>query len=233
MNLQGHIVVVTGASRGLGKALCQALETEGATVIGCASRKSASCDYAVDVRKPAAVKAFIQSVRKRHGRIDVLINNAGWIGSSKPLEKVSLAEYTRTMDTNVQGVFHVLREILPVMKKQNSGVIVNIGSRGATKPHSHLALYCASKAAVLSLTQSVAKGLVDEGSHVRCFSFSPGGIGTDMRRKIFGAADSKAQHSPEFVAELLVSCLRKTPAVAPGADVQVARDGTLQTTQMA
>ncbi len=233
MPLSGKIIVITGASKGLGKALRDACIAHGATVISCASHTSPACDAVVDVRDPVAVKRFIRSIVNKHGTIDILINNAGWIGTKASLDVVTDTEYARTMDTNIGGVFHGIRSVLPTMRRQNSGLIINIGSRAATKPHPQLALYCASKAAVLSLTQAVAKDCIDSSSAVRCFSFSPGGIGTDMRKKIFGATDSMAQHSPTFVAELLMSCILSPEKIPTGADIRVSRDGRLEVVPMA
>lgn len=233
MSLQGKIVVITGASKGLGKALKEACEAHGAIVIGCASHRSPLCDAIVDVRDPVAVRRFIRSIINKHGTIDILINNAGWIGTKKPLESVTLAEYTRTIDTNLTGTFHTLCAVLPSMRKRNNGLIINIGSKAGTKPHPLLALYSASKAAILNLTQSLAKDFLDHGANIRCFSFSPGGIATDMRKKVFGKTDSQSQHSPAFIAELLMSCILSKKNVPSGADVQVTREGTLEIIPMA
>lgn len=232
MKLQGKIIVVTGGSRGLGRAICEDLQAHGATVVSCSAHRSPVCDYVVDVRSFASVKKFVASVKKKYGRIDVLINNAGWLGSTTLLEKVSPAEYTRTMDTNVRGVFHCLSAILPVMKKQKEGIIVNIASRAGKRSHPTLSVYSASKAAVISLTQGVAKELRDVGSKVRCFSFSPRGINTDMRRKVFGSFISKRDHSPKSIAALLIFCLGDSSIAPSGANVQVTPDGKTETILM-
>jgi 3-oxoacyl-[acyl-carrier protein] reductase len=221
MKLQGAVIIVTGASRGIGKALVTVLQKEGATVIGC-SRSGNDDTRIIDVSDPDAVSALVNSVIDEHGTVDVLINNAGVIHLYNALEKISLDDYSQCIDVNIGSVFYGMRSVLPHMKKHNKGVIINIGSMAGTVSHPHISVYSATKFAVLGLTQTVAKELDDEKSSVRCLSVSPGGTDTDMRRELLGEDAAKSQ-DPEIVARIVSDILTEKIAVENGMNVQVVR----------
>jgi NAD(P)-dependent dehydrogenase (short-subunit alcohol dehydrogenase family) len=231
MQLQGSVAVVTGGSRGIGQAIVEALRKEGATVVACAH--SGGDLPSVDVQDPAAVRKFIENVLGEHGRIDVLINNAGWAEEMGSLESVTDDAYQHSMRTNVDGVFHFLRAVLPLMKKRGSGSILNIASKAGSRPHPQLPVYSAAKAAVLAFTQAVARELMEAKSAVQCLSVSPGGVGTDMREKLFGKADREKQQTPEQVAAIVVAILREDIQVPSGADVKVVKGEVQEITPMA
>lgn len=206
MNLSGSIAVVTGASRGIGKAITLALEEAGVVVVGCA-RSAADGVEAVDVTDSAAFEAFIQRVQKEYGKIDILINNAGVAHDLNVLESLPVETYQTCMAANTDSVFYGMHAVLPIMKQQGSGYILNIASRAGQKAHPHLAAYCASKYAVMGLTHAVAKDLNESGSGVRCIAISPGGVCTDMRAELFGQEDAEAQQRPEDIANCVLSVL--------------------------
>jgi NAD(P)-dependent dehydrogenase (short-subunit alcohol dehydrogenase family) len=221
MKLQDAVIIVTGASRGIGKALVTAFESEGATVIGC-SRSGNEDTRVVDVSDPDAVSALVHSVIDEHGRVDVLINNAGVIHQYHPLEEISLEDYTKCIDCNIGSVFYGMRSVLAHMKKNNSGIIINIGSMAGTVSHPNISVYSATKFAVLGLTQTVAKELNDDNSAVLCINVSPGGTDTDMRKELLGEEASKSQN-PEIVARIVSDILTEKIAVENGMNVQIVR----------
>lgn len=227
MDISGTVTVVTGASRGIGKAIFDELSRRGSRVIGC-SKSGNDLLAEVDVSSYESLSLFLKSVEEEHGGIDILINNAGVIHDKKPLEELSLHEYKRCMEINLDGVFYGMSAVLPVMKGRNSGVIINIASRGGTRSHPGLSAYCAGKFAVLGLTQAVAKELIDEKSNVRCISVSPGGVDTDMRAEIFGKHDASLQQSPTFIAECVADIIEEKIPVSNGSDVQVLRGETVE-----
>ena len=226
MDLRGAICIVTGGSRGIGRALCRDLEARGAVVVSCSlggGGDDASDDsFAVDVRDSAQVKRFFGEVVSRHGGIDVLICNAGYASRIQDLDEVSDAEFERLFQTNVAGVFHCLREAIPVLRARRAGVIVTIGSRAGTRAHAGLALYSASKFAVRGITQGLAKELCESAPHVRCYTVSPGGVNTPMRAELFGAEDSERQQSAESVAKVVCDLIEEKVEAPTGANIEVA-----------
>ena len=233
VSLKGSVAVVTGASRGLGAAFAETLAASGAKVIICArdkaglasvckkiGKKGGACSsYIVDVSSSAAVKGFVGKVIKVHGRIDVLVNNAGAVHKFSNVEKISEDEYAACMRTNVDSIFHFLKAVIPLMKKQNSGLIVNISSGAGKRAHAGLSVYAASKFAVEAFTQAVARELEGEGSAVGCIALCPSGINTGMRAAVFGKEDAGKQQSPESVAAVLKDVLSGNVKVPNGCDV--------------
>jgi len=233
VKLKGSVVVITGASRGLGAAFAEALAAEGAKVVICArdkagiiavckktEKKGGSCSsYVVDVTSAAEVSGFVSNVIKAQGRIDVLINNAGAVHKFGPVEKISEEEYAACMRTNVDSIFYFLKVVVPLMKGQNSGTIVNVSSGAGKRAHANLSVYAASKFAVEAFTQAVARELEEKNSAVGCIALCPSGINTGMRAAVFGKEDADKQQSPESVAEVLKDVLLGEVKVPNGGDV--------------
>lgn len=231
--LKGSVVIITGASRGLGAAFAEALAAEGAKVVICARDKSgldSVCEsiekkggvcsrFAVDVTSSSEVSGFVSKVVKAHGRIDVLVNNAGAVHKFSPVEKITDEEYVQCMRTNVDSIFHFLKAVIPHMKKRNSGIIVNVSSGAGKRAHAGLSVYAASKFAVEAFTQAVARELEEEGSSVGCIALCPGGVNTGMRAAVFGKEDAEKQQSPESVAAVLKDVLLGKVKVPNGGDV--------------
>jgi NAD(P)-dependent dehydrogenase (short-subunit alcohol dehydrogenase family) len=196
MQLKGRIALVTGASRGIGEAVARRLAAEGAMVV-CTSRRQEAVDAvaasiresggaaigrAVDVTDFAAVQGAVDAVVERHGRLDLLVNNAGVIDPIAHLHASDPTAWAHAIDVNVKGVYHGLRAALPVMVRQGSGVVVNMSSGAANSALEGWSPYCASKAAAQKLT-AVAQEEV--GVHgVRVVGLSPGTIRTAMMRRI-------------------------------------------------
>lgn len=233
-SLKDKIVVLTGASRGIGAATARELATDGAHLILCA-RKPESCadtraavealgataeSHGFDVADTAAAKAFVDGVIAEHGRIDVLINNAGMnvMGS---VSDVSPAAFQSVLLGNVMGPYNLISAVMPSMLEHDAGTIINITSARAFMPDRYYGAYCASKAALLSMTQCIHYELV--GTGVRMFALSPGFSDTDMVAEIYATTEFTAQaltvdqaQPPERPAKMLAWLAREAPADLAG-----------------
>lgn len=233
--LKEKITVITGGSRGLGKALAYTLAKEGAIVAMCALEKTelkkvcdeikkqdGSCGYSrVDVTKKTQVEKFIETILKKYKRIDVMINNAGWAGMPTPIQKTTDTEFNKYFNTNVTSAFYFMRAVLPIMEKQKEGMIINITSRAGSIAHPRLPIYSATKFALRALTSSLGKSLQDAHSPIQCISVAPGGMNTPMRAALFGKEDAQKQKSPESVAEIIKDVITKKTFVPNGGEVVI------------
>ncbi len=181
MRLENRIAVVTGAASGIGAQAAVRLAGEGAKLflmdvnragleetrarIAAAGGEAESC--ACDVSDESAVDAAVQRALARFGRIDVLVNVAG-VQVTKLLVDTTKAEYDKMMDINLGGTFLLMRKILPLMKAQGSGAIVNCASELAFVGYHELAVYTATKGAMVSLTRSAALEAIPYGVRVNC-----------------------------------------------------------------
>lgn len=191
--MQGKVVVITGASAGIGAAAARAFAAEGARVALLARRGEAvaalaaeigeaALGLACDVSDWAAVEAAMAAVRARFGRIDVLVNNAGVVEPIARLAEADPAAWGRTQDINLKGVFHGMKAVIPVMRAQGGGTIITVSSGAAVRALEGWSAYCASKAGALMLTQAAH---LEEGPHgIRVLGLSPGTVATEMQVKI-------------------------------------------------
>jgi len=175
--MKGMVAVVTGSSRGLGRAIAIEYGREGATVVTCARPKSPtqlpgtvgetaqeiidqggeSLAIACDVSEEAQVKAMVQQVIERYGKIDVLVNNAGIMILGESFLEIEPTRWDQIMNVNLRGAYLTCRYVLPVMIDQQRGSIVNIGSFAASDPRINGTAYCSSKAALHMFSQCLAQ----------------------------------------------------------------------------
>ncbi|BAS54149.1 3-oxoacyl-(acyl-carrier-protein) reductase 1 [Leptolyngbya boryana NIES-2135] len=230
MELQGKVAIVTGASRGIGRATALALAEEGATVVVNYASSSGAADAVVaeivgnggsaialqaDVSKADQVDALINSTLEKYGRIDVLVNNAG-ITRDTLLLRMKPEEWQAVIDLNLTGVFLCTRAVSKIMLKQRSGRIVNITSVAGLMGNPGQANYSAAKAGVIGFTKTVAKELASRGITVN--AVAPGFIETDMTHdlkadEILKFIPLNRYGKPEEVAGL-IRFLAASPAAA-------------------
>lgn len=228
MNLRGQTALVTGGSKGIGRAICLALAREGANIVIAARDESKiretmeelkemsgrALAVQADVRYEEDVKSLISKTVDEFGRLDILVNNAG-MAYRKPLEETTLEEYNAIMDTNLKGVFLCIKYAIPYIRNSNNGKIVNISSGAGLHGIPDLSIYCASKSGVISITQSIAPEL--EGK-IKVYAICPGGVDTDMYRSLFG---HKPQLKPEHIAKKVMELVSPDSRVPSGKIIEV------------
>ena len=194
--LDNRVVVITGGSRGLGRAMAGALADAGAQVVVTSRNQQQvqavaadlqaahgrQCQgYGCDVRDPEQVKRLVAEVIAEFGQIDVLINNAG-VNIRRPIEELSLEEFRLVQDTNVTGVWLMCREVGPHLKARRYGRVINFGSILSLISMPGRTPYAASKGAVLQLTKTLALEWAPHGITVN--AILPGPFGTEMNRSL-------------------------------------------------
>jgi NAD(P)-dependent dehydrogenase (short-subunit alcohol dehydrogenase family) len=250
------IAVVTGATSGIGRAIAAKLASAGATVAvsgrneeeGRATVQQIEDEggtaffTAVDVCESDQVVSWICDVHERFGRLDWLVNNAGMNGRSARLEDYSIEEFELIIRTNLLSAFYAVHTAVPLMRKQGSGSIVNIGSTASLQGYGLLSGYTSSKHGLLGLTRSVALENADVPIRANCVC--PGPVDTPLMRsieKIVNPDDPDAAHemfagttalkrygAPEEIAELVLFLLRdKVSAYVTGASFSI--DGGVTT----
>jgi NAD(P)-dependent dehydrogenase (short-subunit alcohol dehydrogenase family) len=213
-----RVIVLTGATRGLGRALTEGFVAEGHTVLGCGrsaehveelrSKFPAPHSFAVvDVTDASQVREWAESLAS-HGPPDLLINNAAIINRTAPLWLVPAAEFDQLIDINVKGVANVIRSFVPGMVKRGSGVIVNLSSGWGRSTSPEVAPYCASKYAIEGLTLALAQELPQGMAAV---PLNPGVIDTDMLRVAFGEQASQYPDAREWAGRAIPFLLRLGP----------------------
>jgi NAD(P)-dependent dehydrogenase (short-subunit alcohol dehydrogenase family) len=191
--MQGQVVVITGASRGIGAAAARVFADAGARVallarsgaeIGALADEigPSARALACDVADAESVARAVAEVLDWAGRIDVLINNAGVIEPIARLADATPAEFSRAIAINLDGVFHGMRAVIPVMRAQGGGTIITVSSGAAHNPLEGWGAYCASKAGAAMLTR--VAHLEEAGAGLRIMGLSPGTVATDMQVKI-------------------------------------------------
>ena len=191
--MQGKVVAITGASRGIGAAAVRAFVAAGARVAALARNEAQVAELAAelgpdvmalgcDVSDWTSLQAAISAVTARSGRIDVLVNNAGVIEPIARLSDADTAAWGKSIDINLKGVFHGMKAVLPQMRTQGAGTIITVSSGAATNPLEGWSAYCAGKAGALMLTRAAH---LEEGPQgIRILGLSPGTVATDMQVKI-------------------------------------------------
>lgn len=179
--LTGQTALVTGAATGIGEVIAQRLATAGARVAvadidfaaaSIAAEKIGGGAFAVqlDVTKPERVAAAVAQVLATAGSLEILVNNAGIAGRAAPIWEQTDEDWHRVMDLNIHGPFYMCRAVLPHMRSQGYGRIVNIASIAGKEGNPNMVAYSASKAAIIGLTKSIAKEVAAEGICVNAVS---------------------------------------------------------------
>lgn len=209
---KGKVALVTGASRGIGRAVADALLADGYRVIGSARSPAALQDWAeqaraagrdalgiaCDVADAAQVDALFEQIEARHGRLDLLFNNAGINAPGVSIDELDVAQWRAVVDTNLTGVFLCARAAFRLMRRQQprGGRIINNGSISAHAPRPNSAPYTATKHAVSGLTKSLS--LDGRPFDIACGQIDIGNAGTDMAARMArGVPQANGQLAPE------------------------------------
>jgi len=213
---QGKLILITGVTRGLGRAMVGEFVQRGHRVLGC-GRVNAEVKklrqqygephdfYPVNVASDDEVKSWASLVLASHGVPDLVLNNAAVINRNSPLWEVEAWEFAEVLDTNVKGIANIIRHFGPAMVKQKNGIFVNFSSGWGRSADAEVAPYCASKWAVEGLTQSLAQELPTGMATV---SLNPGIVNTDMLRSTWAGAASNYPSAEEW-AKIAVPFLLK------------------------
>lgn len=220
--LKGKNAIITGSTRGIGRAIAERLAEEGANIVISSSNAAASPEVAEEIAKKYNVKTItiqanvakfdevenlVASTKEIFGSVDILVNNAG-ITRDNLILRMSPEDFDLVLDVHVKGVFYGTKAVYPIMMKQRSGKIINISSVIGIMGNAGQANYAAAKAGIIGLTKSTAKELAGRGVNVN--AIAPGFIGTDMtdalpeieKNKILTAIPMKRMGETEEVAAL-------------------------------
>lgn len=216
-NSTGLKIVITGVTRGLGRALMEKFIADGHVVMGCGRGAQTIFDLrfthaaphnfsVVDVAEPAKVDLWAERMLAMHGAPDFLINNAALMTDPAPLWKVPADKFSRLIDVNIKGTANVIRAFVPAMVAAGRGVIVNFSSGWGRSVSPEVAPYCASKWAIEGLTKALAEELPRGMAAV---PLNPGVIDTDMLRQCWAdaasshpKADAWAEEAAAFILKL-------------------------------
>lgn len=201
--LDGKVALVTGGARGIGRAISEAYLAEGARVAvadrlaheaeeTAAALGEAAMAVTMDVTDLDQIAAGVRAVEDRWGGIDVLVNNAG-IFNMASLDRITPEDYRRQYDVNVGGTIFVSQAVVPGMKKRGGGAIVNFSSQAGRRGEPNITIYCSTKAAVISVTQSLALELAKD--RIRVNAIAPGVIDTPMW-DVVDALFAEYEHKP-------------------------------------
>ncbi|MEP0878190.1 SDR family oxidoreductase [Funiculus sociatus GB2-M2] len=240
----GKVVLITGATSGIGEATARAFAKEGAVVHFCGRREALGEKVAqeinaqggkasyqkVDVCKEEEIKAFIDTCVQKYGRIDIAFNNAGVESSPNTVAEQSLEDWMNVMTTNATGTFLSMKYELPVMLKQGSGAIINNASVSSHVGFATIAPYSASKHAIASLTKVAALEYADK--NIRINSISPGAVDTPMLRRAMAAWKLSEEQianeyplkrlvAPEEIAKTVLWLSSADPTCIIGTDIDV------------
>lgn len=228
LDLHNKIALVTGADGGVGTHVSRALLDSGATVIGVSrNAQQSSSDtfiaHAADLSSAQSAKTTVDGIAARFGRLDILTHLVGGFDGGKPIAETDDATFQRMLDLNLNSAFYVLRAVIPHMRRAGSGRIIAIGSQAAEKPGPGVGAYSASKAALVSLIQTVA--LENKDLAITANVLLPGTMDTPGNRKDMPGADSSKWVQPASVASLIVWLSSESGKDVNGAAIPVYGSG--------
>ena len=224
---ENKIVVLTGASSGIGYSLLNYFIKEGARVYGSSrnereltTENKQECNFELlDLADELNVERYVKTILQKENRIDILINNAGVAHNLALVEEINSEMLNSVVRDNLLPTFNMMKYIIPIMKKNNSGTIINISSRAGRRAVPKLSAYTAAKFAVRGLTESVAKEVQDTG--IKCISISPAGVNTGMRAMVFGQEDAENQQDTSRINEVISRILSGSLDVSIGSDIVI------------
>jgi 3-oxoacyl-[acyl-carrier protein] reductase len=234
--LEGKVALITGAARGIGRAIGEAFAREGADLAivdrapldglttiaqGMGRPGVMTAAFAVDVADDDAVAAMVAEALRQLGRIDILVNNAG-VTQRKPFLELTLRDWDDLMAVNLRGVFLVTRHVVPVMMRGGGGTIINIASQMAQRGAPQLVHYSASKAGVIGFTKALARELAPT---ISVNAIAPGPVMTDM------ISERSPQWFERMIAELPLHRIGTPEEIAPTAVFLASSDAALYTGQ--
>ena len=231
-DLRGKVAVVTGATGNLGQALCRALLGRGGSLaliardgkalkalqdeLGAQDRTAA---FAMDLGEANAVQSGMDRVLERFGGIHILVNAVGGFRMGPPLHETPVEDWEAMMDINARSVFNSCKAVIPHMLAAGGGQIVNISARAARQGKGRMGPYCAAKAAVIALTESLAEEHRDTGIRVNCIL--PGTIDTPQNRAAMPDADYRCWVAPEALADVVLFLISEGARAIQGASIPV------------
>jgi len=214
-----QLVVITGVTRGLGRALAEEFIRLGHTVLGCGRSQKIIAELgqtfgpphqfdALDVASDEQVKKWAARLLQTKGPPDLLLNNAAIINKNALLWKISADEFSRVIDVNIKGVANVIRHFVPAMVERSRGIVVNFSSGWGRSTDAEVAPYCATKWAIEGLTQALAQELP---AGMAAIPLNPGVINTEMLQSCFGASASGYASPAQWARRAAPFLLRLTP----------------------
>jgi NAD(P)-dependent dehydrogenase (short-subunit alcohol dehydrogenase family) len=226
----GKVCIVTGAGSGIGRATASVLTDEGGIVLGCDVAPEPGTRYScrkLDVRDDAGWAEWITEIEREHGRVDVLVNNAGLVGSYLPLHEIDPADWDAICDVNQRAVYLGMRAVLPLMLRQAAGAIVNISSIWGIVGAAGVSAYQASKGAVRLMSRNAAITYAPHG--IRVNSVHPGLILTEMidrqdpaiTEQLIGVTPLGRGAQPREVADVITFLASDRASFVTGAEICV------------
>lgn len=206
MSLNGKIAIVTGANQGLGLEISRRYVNAGASIVMCArngdlltrAKKELASGLApgqviktipADVSEPRSVEQLVEATVQQFGRIDILVNNAGIYGPMGPIEEVDWGQWMRAIGVNLFGSISMCRAVLPTMKEQRRGKIIQLSGGGATNPMPNISAYAVSKAAIVRFAETLAEEV--RAFNIDVNAIAPGALNTRMLDEVLAAGPEK------------------------------------------
>lgn len=225
MKLKDKVAIVTGAASGFGAEIARQYVLEGAKVVVADINEAGAKAVAdslganaiavtCDVTQRAAIDALVAKTVKKFGRLDIVVNNAGWTHKNQPMLDVDEATFDRVYNINVKSIFHMTHAVVPLMRKQGGGVILNIGSVAGIRPRPGLTWYNSSKGAVNLLSKSMAVELGPD--NIRVNAICPVMGATGLLESFMGMPDTP-ENRKKFIATIPLGRLAEPKDVARAA----------------